>query len=65
MTQVLFTSDKYLPWYAPIVRMTGSIFSFSTGAAGGVFAPALSSGACIGSVIIRLDESYPIQIPTY
>jgi H+/Cl- antiporter ClcA len=51
MTQVLFTSDKYLPWYAPVVRMTGSIFSFSTGAAGGVFAPALSSGACIGSVL--------------
>ncbi len=51
MTQVLFTPDKYLPWYAPIVRMTGSIFSFSSGAAGGVFAPALSSGACIGSVI--------------
>ncbi len=51
MTQVLFTSDKYLPWYAPLVRMAGSIFSFSTGAAGGVFAPALSSGACIGSVL--------------
>jgi H+/Cl- antiporter ClcA len=51
MTQVLFTSDKYLPWYAPLVRMTGSVFSFSTGAAGGVFAPALSSGACIGSVL--------------
>jgi H+/Cl- antiporter ClcA len=51
MTQVLFTSDKYLPWYAPLIRMTGSIFSFGTGAAGGVFAPALSSGACIGSVL--------------
>jgi H+/Cl- antiporter ClcA len=51
MTQVLFTSEKYLPWYAPLIRMTGSIFSFSTGAAGGVFAPALSSGACIGSVL--------------
>jgi H+/Cl- antiporter ClcA len=51
MTQVLFTTDKYLPWYAPLVRMTGSIFSFGTGAAGGVFAPALSSGACIGSVL--------------
>jgi H+/Cl- antiporter ClcA len=51
MTNVLFTSEKYLPWYAPLVRMTGSIFSFSTGAAGGIFAPALSSGACIGSVI--------------
>ena len=31
--------------------MTGSIFSFSTGSAGGIFAPALSSGACIGSVL--------------
>ena len=51
MTRILFTSDKYLPWYAPLVRMAGSIFSFSTGAAGGVFAPALSSGACIGSVL--------------
>jgi H+/Cl- antiporter ClcA len=51
MTNILFTSEKYLPWYAPLVRITGSIFSFSTGAAGGIFAPALSSGACIGSVI--------------
>ncbi len=51
MTDVLFTSNKYLPWYAPLIRITGSIFSFSTGAAGGIFAPALSSGACIGSVL--------------
>ncbi|HEY4935819.1 MAG TPA: chloride channel protein [Puia sp.] len=51
MTEILFTSNKYLPWYAPFIRMTGSIFSFSTGAAGGIFAPALSSGACIGSVL--------------
>jgi H+/Cl- antiporter ClcA len=51
MTSVLFTSDKYLPWYIPLVRMGGGIFSFTTGAAGGVFAPSLTSGACIGSVI--------------
>ena len=51
MTEILFTSNKYLPWYAPLIRMTGSVFSFSTGAAGGIFAPALSSGACIGSVL--------------
>jgi H+/Cl- antiporter ClcA len=60
MTNVLFTSDKYLPWYAPIIRITGSVFSFSTGAAGGIFAPALSSGACIGSVIsgwMHLNDS--------
>ncbi len=60
MTHVLFTPDKYLAWYAPLVRMTGSIFSFSVGAAGGIFAPALSSGACIGSVIsgwMHLNDS--------
>ncbi len=60
MTRILFTSDKYLPWYAPIIRMTGSVFSFSTGAAGGIFAPALSSGACIGSVLsgwMKLSDS--------
>jgi H+/Cl- antiporter ClcA len=51
MTKILFTSNKNLPWYAPLIRMTGSIFSFSTGAAGGIFAPALSSGACIGAVL--------------
>jgi H+/Cl- antiporter ClcA len=60
MTRVLFTSDKYLPWYAPFFRMAGSVFSFSTGAAGGIFAPALSSGACIGSVLsswMQLSDS--------
>jgi H+/Cl- antiporter ClcA len=51
ITHILFSSDKYLPWYAPVLRMTGSVFSFSVGAAGGIFAPALSSGACIGSVL--------------
>jgi H+/Cl- antiporter ClcA len=51
MTEVLFTSSKYLPWYSPLIRMIGSVFSFSSGAAGGIFAPALSSGACIGSVL--------------
>ena len=60
MTEILFTSGKTVPWYAPLIRMTGSIFSFSTGAAGGIFAPALSSGACIGSVFsgwMKLSDS--------
>jgi H+/Cl- antiporter ClcA len=51
MTDILFTSNKYLPWYSPLIRMSGSVISFVTGAAGGIFAPALSSGACIGSVL--------------
>jgi H+/Cl- antiporter ClcA len=51
MTTALFTSDKYTPWYMPIIRIIGPIFSFTTGAAGGVFAPALSAGASLGSLI--------------
>lgn len=51
MTQTLFTSEKTLPWYTPLVRIAGSVMSFTTGAAGGVFAPALGSGAGIGAVI--------------
>lgn len=51
MTHVLFTSDKHLPWYMPIVRIVGSIISFTSGAAGGVFAPALASGASIGAIM--------------
>ena len=50
MQAVLFTSEKHIPWYLPILRCLGSIFSFTTGAAGGVFAPALSAGATIGAV---------------
>ena len=51
MASTLFSGNKYLPLYIPLARMSGSIFSFTTGAAGGVFAPALSAGASIGSVM--------------
>jgi H+/Cl- antiporter ClcA len=51
MTTALFTSNKYNPWYLPLLRIAGSMFSFTTGAAGGVFAPALSAGASIGATI--------------
>ena len=51
MTNALFTSNKYTTWYMPFIRMCGSIVSFTAGSAGGVFAPALSAGASIGSVI--------------
>ena len=51
MAHTLFTSDKYSSWYVPGLRIAGPILSFSTGAAGGVFAPSLSAGASIGSVL--------------
>lgn len=51
MAHSLFTSDKYSAWYVPGLRTLGPMISFTTGAAGGVFAPSLSAGASIGSVM--------------
>lgn len=51
MTTTLFTTDKYTSWYMPLLRVAGPIFSFTTGAAGGIFAPALSAGASIGATV--------------
>src|SRR5262249_35956857 len=36
-------------WYMPLLRIAGPLLSFTTGASGGVFAPALSAGASIGA----------------
>jgi H+/Cl- antiporter ClcA len=51
MTTALFTAQKYNPWYMPLLRIAGPVFSFTTGASGGVFAPALSAGASIGATV--------------
>ncbi|HEY4327847.1 MAG TPA: chloride channel protein [Mucilaginibacter sp.] len=51
MQKTLFTSNKYSLWHTPILRIVGSLFSFTTGAAGGIFAPALGAGASVGSLI--------------
>lgn len=54
MVTTLFTNNKYLEWYIPLLRIIGPIISFSTGAGGGIFAPSLSAGASIGAVISGL-----------
>lgn len=54
MTHILFTSDKYASWQLPLLRIIGPILAFTTGAAGGVFAPALGAGATLGSFIAGL-----------
>jgi H+/Cl- antiporter ClcA len=51
MQRTLFTSDKYVSWYTPLLRIAGTLLSFTTGAAGGIFAPALSTGASVGSLV--------------
>jgi H+/Cl- antiporter ClcA len=54
MAATLFTGNKVLPWYTPLLRIIGPILSFTIGGAGGIFAPALSAGASIGSVLSGL-----------
>jgi H+/Cl- antiporter ClcA len=56
MNTALFTNDKYYPWHTMFMRMLGSIICFNTGAAGGVFAPALAAGASIGSYVASVAE---------
>ncbi len=51
MNSMLFTGNKGTEWYMPLLRTLGPILSFSTGVAGGVFAPALSAGAAFGSMV--------------
>ncbi len=51
MATTLFTANKVVPWYTPLLRIGGSVLSFTIGGAGGIFAPALSAGASIGSVM--------------
>lgn len=51
MQHTLFTREKYLEWYTPILRIIGPVLSFTSGASSGIFAPSLASGASIGSVV--------------
>jgi H+/Cl- antiporter ClcA len=51
MNDLLFTHQKQPVWYLPIVRFIGPIVSFTSGGAGGVFAPALSTGATFGALV--------------
>lgn len=48
---VLLTDNKQIEWYLPFLRLLGPIISFTNGSSGGIFAPSLSAGASIGSVI--------------
>jgi len=60
MERVLFTSDKYSNWYSPLLRIVGPVLSFTSGASGGVFAPALGAGASVGSLVsgwFRLSDA--------
>jgi H+/Cl- antiporter ClcA len=52
----LFTENKQGGWDTTLLRMAGPIISFNTGAAGGVFAPALATGASVGAYVSNLFD---------
>lgn len=51
ITQILFNKETDVHWSMIIPRFIGSLISYLGGAAGGIFAPSLASGAAIGSEI--------------
>lgn len=61
MQQTLFTSNKYVAWYTPVLRIGGPLVSFTTGAASGIFAPALGAGASIGSLVAGWFHESPVD----
>lgn len=56
MNTTLFTDQKAVRWDTVLWRMVGPILCFNTGAAGGVFAPALAAGASIGAYVASLFD---------
>lgn len=55
MEHGLFSPDKSMGVLQPLLRFVGPVLSFSSGGAGGIFAPALSSGATIGNLAASLS----------
>lgn len=58
LNEILFT-DNEIPWYMFPARFFGCIFTFAVGAAGGIFATSLASGASLGTLIISITGIAP------
>ncbi|RYZ54803.1 MAG: chloride channel protein, partial [Sphingobacteriales bacterium] len=56
MNEKLFSAEKHSSALTVLMRIVGPVLCFNTGAAGGIFAPALSGGAVIGSFISGLFD---------
>ena len=54
MNTTLFGRQKYVGWDTVLMRILGPVLCFNTGAAGGVFAPALAAGASVGACLSGL-----------
>jgi len=54
INRLLFQNNGLTPWYLFPVRFVGMALSYSSGAAGGVFATSLSAGALLGDGLASL-----------
>jgi H+/Cl- antiporter ClcA len=54
INRLLFQNNGITPWYLFPVRFAGMALSYSSGAAGGVFATSLSAGALLGDGLAQL-----------
>ena len=59
INRLLFQNDHHTAWYLFPVRFAGMALSYSSGAAGGIFATSLSAGAIIGDGLARLAHVTP------
>ena len=59
INRLLFQNDHLTAWYLFPVRFAGMALSYSSGAAGGIFATSLSAGAILGDGLARLARVTP------
>jgi H+/Cl- antiporter ClcA len=56
ISEILFQSDKHVSWGLLIGRFIGPVITYTTGVAGGLFAPSLAGGAVIGAKLAELGN---------
>jgi H+/Cl- antiporter ClcA len=56
MTQLLFAENKTVAPALPFIRIGGALLCFTSGGAGGIFAPALAIGSGIGALAAEISH---------
>ncbi|OIN60905.1 chloride channel protein [Arsenicibacter rosenii] len=63
INHLLFRHPEPIPWYVFPARIATMALSYSSGAAGGVFATSLSAGAVLGNLTAELTHIAPKDLP--
>ncbi len=59
--RALVLGNAHLPWFFPVTKWLASLASYLSGIPGGLFAPALATGAGLGADIGRFFPNAPLQ----